>query len=164
MVVEYDRDDWKHWRDEDGDCQDTRQEVLIRDSEIPVTFKTEAECKVASGRWTCLYTGEVFTDPGKLDVDHVVPLGNANMSGGWEWDADRKAAYANDLGNPQHLLAVKAAANRKKGARHPADYKPRSEFRCSYAAIWRGIKGTWGLEQTPREEATLQEMEATCPR
>ncbi len=40
------------------------------------------ECKVASGRWTDLYSGEVFTDPGELDVDHMVPLRNAQRSGG----------------------------------------------------------------------------------
>ncbi len=55
------RKDWKHWIDEDGDCQDTRQEALIVQSEIPVTFKTERKCKVASGRWTSRYTGQVFS-------------------------------------------------------------------------------------------------------
>ena len=50
-----------------------------------------------------------------------------------------------------------------KRARHPADYKPRQEFWCTYAKAWERIKGTWELEMTPREEAALEEMKATCP-
>ena len=36
----YDRDGWKHWEDFDGDCQNTRQELLIVSSIIPVTSRT----------------------------------------------------------------------------------------------------------------------------
>ncbi len=105
----------------------------------------------------------MFTDPSDVDVDHVVPLGNANMSGGWAWDRDTKEEYANDMDDPEHLLAVDDGENQSKGARHPADYKPRQEFWCAYATAWERIKGTWELEMTPREEAALVEMKATCP-
>ena len=49
--VAYKRTFYKHWIDEDGDCQDTRQEVLIRDASTKVTFQDEQHCKVAKGTW-----------------------------------------------------------------------------------------------------------------
>ena len=41
---DYDRDDWGGWRDEDDDCQDTRQEVLGSEEPAdPVRTWTGAE-------------------------------------------------------------------------------------------------------------------------
>ena len=164
VIQEYERTAWKHWTDEDGDCQKTRDEVLIAESEIPVTFKTTDNCKVTSGRWTDPYTGEVFTDPGDLDVDHMVPLQNAHRSGGWQFSYQTRRAYANDLDNSEHLIAVKASANRSKGSKGPENWKPSNQaYWCQYATDWEGIKIRWELTITEDEDAALEEMKESCP-
>ena len=38
---------------------------------------------MTSGEWLAPYTGIVVTDPCKLDIAHMVPLGNAHASGAW---------------------------------------------------------------------------------
>ena len=160
----YDRDDWPHWSDEDGDCQDARQETLVAESEAPVRFKTDKRCRVESGYWKDPYTGVTVDDPGELDVDHVVPLANAHRSGAWDWTRDRKRSYANDLSHPEHLLAVTAAANRAKGRKGPEEWRPDNEsYWCDYATNWADIKARWVLSVTPEELEALQEMVASCP-
>ena len=47
-IPDYDRGDWRHWVDQDGDCQDARQEVLIAESLVTVTFETDRQCRVAT--------------------------------------------------------------------------------------------------------------------
>ena len=96
-IPDYDRGDWKHWVDADGDCQDARQEVLVEESLVSVTYETDRECRVATGRWYGAFTGVYVEDPSDLDIDHLVPLKNAHLSGGWRWDADKREEYANDL-------------------------------------------------------------------
>jgi len=162
-IPAYDRSTWHHWIDADHDCQDTRQEVLIEESEVPVTFKDTRQCRVATGRWTCPYTGRVFTDPGQLDIDHMVPLENAHSSGGWAWDSAKKEEYANDLDEPEHLIAVYKGANRSKGSRGPVEWMPPDhDAWCSYVADWIGIKGRWGLSMTAEERAGIHEVLAGC--
>lgn len=162
-LPDYDRDDWRHWIDVDADCQNTRHEVLIAESLQPVTFTDARQCTVAGGLWASPYDGARLTDPGELDIDHVVPLGNAHRSGGWAWDAARKQSYANSLGHPDHLIAVTAAANRAKGDKGPDAWRPpdRNNW-CDYAIDWITIKAAWSLSATPAEWSALREMLAVC--
>ena len=162
-ITTYDRDDWKHWTDADGDCQDARNEALIAESRVSVSYRTDRRCRVATGEWRAPYTGTIVTDPSKLDMDHMVPLANAHASGAWNWSAQQRERYANHLKNPQHLIAVTASANRSKGARGPEDWKPGdSSYWCQYATDWVTIKDDWNLTATLREADALSGMLDTC--
>ena len=163
-LPDYDRGEWRHWTDENDDCQSARQEVLIAESMVPVSFESEDRCRVASGRWQGPYTGEVVEDPGKLDIDHMVPLANAHRSGGWTWDRDRKREYANSLVYDNHLIATTSAANRSKGAKGPEAWRPPLEdYWCAYAIDWITVKNNWQLTVTEAEYEALRDMLAACP-
>ena len=162
-IPAYSRSQWKHWVDADGDCQDARQEVLIGESLLPVTYKTDRECRVETGRWYGAFTGDYFEDPGDVDVDHMVPLKNAHNSGGWDWNPAMKEEYANNLGDDDHLIAVQDNANQSKGARGPDEWKPRDEtYWCQYATDWAEIKERWSLTMTEPEAGAVVEMLDTC--
>ena len=70
---EYDRKSYRHWIDEDRDCQNARHEVLIEESLSTVGFKSSKGCRVVSGSWNDPYSGRTITDASKLDIDHMVP-------------------------------------------------------------------------------------------
>ena len=159
----YDRDEWRHWIDEDGDCQDTRQEALVAESVSAVEYTDSDQCRVASGEWVDPYTGELYADPSDLEIDHLVPLANAHASGGWAWSESRKRVYANDLSFAGHLVAVHGPANQAKGKSGPEDWQPsNSSYRCQYAIDWITIKNSWGLTATEAEVAALAKMLDTC--
>ena len=142
---EYDRKEFGGWIDADRDCQDTRQEVLIRQSLIPVTYDVKG-CKVVTGKWQCFFTGRVFTNPRQLDIDHFVPLKEAFLSGAKDWTREDKRKYANDLEHPYALIAVAAGANRSKGAKDPAQWMPPDpKSHCEYISRWIDIKESHGL-------------------
>ena len=161
----YDRDEWQHWIDADGDCQNARAEVLVAESTVAVTFTSaSSDCTVATGRWLGPFTGQTFTAASDVDVDHMVPLKNAHDSGGSAWSAARKRGYANDLSDPQHLIAVDDGTNQSKGARGPEAWKPPLQpYWCQYAVDWISIKVHWDLTVTADEWSALLAMLGTCP-
>ncbi len=155
----YNRDDYlASWGDFDGDCIDTRHEVLAIESIIMPTF-TEDGCRVVAGLWQDPYTGESFTDPGELDIDHLVPLKEAHDSGAKFWQQESKRAFANDVVIADALIAVDAGANRSKGADDPARWlPPNSEYHCEYVRDWVAVKNAYGLDFDAEEVAAIESV------
>lgn len=156
----YDRDSWEEGLDVDGDCVRTRHEVLTDESLVPATLE---DCKVVAGSWVDPLTGRTVDDPTDLEVDHLVALADAHRSGGWRWDADRRAAFANALDDPDHLNAVVPAENQRKADDGPESYRPadRSAW-CWYATSYARVKATWDLTVTQEQMAGLREMVPAC--
>lgn len=158
----YAREFFKQWIDADHDRCDTREEVLIAESETPAQVDPYG-CKVIAGNWTSRYDGLTFDDPSELDIDHVVALAEAWDSGASGWDAARRQAFANDLDHPEALIAVSASSNRSKGDLDPAQWKPfRDTTWCQFARDWTSVKVTWDLTADPGEVADLRVMFGTC--
>ena len=152
VSIRYQRDDWPHWSDEDGDCQNTRQELLILSSLAPVTFTSERGCTVASGQWLDPYTGNTYTQASDVDIDHVVPLAYAHAAGGSAWSREQRQRFAND---PRNLLVVDDAENQRKGAAGPSDYLPSQNFQPDYLRIWRDVVTLYGLQLLPADSQLL---------
>ncbi len=150
----YDRSLFVHWIDADSNGCDTRQEVLIRTSSVPVTKSTG--CTITAGSWTSWYDGATWTAPSDVDIDHLVPLGEAWASGASAWTPDQRRAYANDLALPVALQAVTDNVNQAKGDRDPAQWMPPlAGVACQYATDWVLVKYRWNLTIDTAEQSTL---------
>jgi len=163
-VPAYDRAAFGGWVDADGDCQDTRAEVLLRDARGPVTFRSDRACVVDAGRWLDVYSGRELRTAAEIDVDHRVPLRAAWAAGAWAWPRGRRRAYANDLA-AGHLVATHRSINRSKGSRGPAAWLPPGADRaavCRYADRWLAVKQAWGLSLEAVEVAALRRAWRGC--
>ncbi len=146
-VPNYDRDHFAGWLDSDGDCVNTRHEIL--QAEAVDYSMNAAECAVDSGEWFDPYTNRTFTNPRDLDVDHVVALADAWVSGAWAWADELLDNFSNDFGN---LNAIAAGENRSKSARGPAGYSPTAAgARCQYLVQYATVKINWRLSITPED-------------
>lgn len=160
----YDRDEFDHWSDLDGDGCHTREEVLIAERDAG---RVEG-CRVVGGRWFSAYDGKSLARPGALDVDHMVALGEAWDSGAHDddtWSEDKRERYANDLGYRDSLIGVSLGSNRAKGDKDPAEWMPpREAVWCRYATMWTTVKIRWDLAADEAEVTALREMFRRCRR
>lgn len=143
------------WTDADGDCRNSRAETLEHSSLAPV----DEACTIHEGKWFDPYTGDTLTRAQDLDIDHIVPLKEAWLSGAFAWTREERVAYAND---PEVLLAVGKHANRRKSDKDPARWMPENEaFRAEYAQRWSRIKLRFHLTADSLERDALSAAGAT---
>lgn len=153
--VDYKRSEWKHWV---GSPCDTRETVLINQGS-QVT-KDEKTCKVLSGSWVDVYSGETITDARDLDIDHVIPLAYAARHNGQDWDNATKEAFANDV---SQLLAVSAKENRSKSDKGPSDYMPSNkEYACEYSKMWVDTATKYNISITEKDKKVLEKNLDKC--
>ena len=159
VCPKYDRSEYSHWIDADGDCQDTRVEVLIAENLGTITYSTSNSCKIITGSWYDPFSDSTLTTASRLDVDHMVPLKEAHESGGYLWTSTKKKEYANDLSSPETLIAVSGSINRSKGSRDPAEWlPPNTNYQKTYASNWASIKVKWGLTADENEINALKSL------
>ena len=105
---EYRRESFgRPWHDVDGNGCNQRDDVLLRDA-VPGTARSvrQGACghDVIAGTWLDPYTGISLTfsdlkEPAQaqaIQIDHLVPLAEAWVSGASSWSAEQRERYAND--------------------------------------------------------------------
>lgn len=155
--TQYHRSCFKHWIDDDKDCLNTRHELLQETSLNAIRIE---DCKVLSGLWIDEYSGLYYSDAKKLDIDHIVPLKEAWLSGANKWTQKQREIFANDHDN---LIAVSLLLNREKGYKDPLEWiPPLVEYQCEYITRWIYIKRKYKLEMDVEEQKKIEEIQKTC--
>lgn len=141
---------------------DTRNDILGRD--LTATTRPGG-CRVTAGTLVSPYTGATIhfhRGPHSSDVqiDHVVPLGDAWISGANTWTPTQRRNFAND---PANLLAVDGPSNEAKSD-HAADQWLPSlrRGRCLMTATQVRVKNRYRLTVTGAELTALRRTLAGC--
>jgi hypothetical protein len=144
----------RDWASQGRGC-DTRETVLRVQG---LGVRTDAQCRAIAGSWRSPYDDKLWSRADQVDIDHVVPLGEAWASGAWAWTPARRIEFANDLTDPQ-LIAVTDTLNQQKGDRRPDQWKPPLvSYWHTYASNWITVKAKFGLTITATEKSALELM------
>jgi len=131
---------------------DTRDDALARDL-VEAHLKPGSRCVVVSGRLQHTST--------TVQIDHVVALGNAWVTGAQHLPAPTRRALAND---PLNLVAVDGPANEAKRDGDAATWLPPNKaYRCDYVARQIAVKTKYQLWVTPAEKTAMARVLDRCP-
>ena len=148
----YNRSEFPHWDDEDGDGMNTRLEILSLEKVDEIGWYSRWD-----GEW---YAGEGGLSAPRFDIDHIVSLKEAWQSGADEWSASDRDTFADDMLN---LTAVTASSNRSKGAKDASEWlPPEPSGQCYLSIRVIQVKTKWNLSVNQDEYNTLKELTESC--
>lgn len=171
------------WQPTQNGC-DMRDYILARDL-TEVNYVSGSTCNVAAGTLHDAYTmREVYQPFGPresvseqmrpftyVDIEHVVSLGDAWISGAGTWDGAQGQQRRIDLANdPMNLLAASAQANTSKSD-DSFDAWPvqapegmfNEGYACDLAARQIFVKAKYELSVTAAEKRALGQTLGQCP-
>jgi len=162
------------WPDVDGNGCETRDDILVRD--LTNVVKRDA-CVVVTGTLADPYTGktidfvkDIYVDGKKtggnsmaVQIDHVVSLKSAWVSGADTWTQEQRVAFAND---PANLIASDGPTNGSKNAKTAAEWMPsvagNAAYDCTYSTKYTEVLVKYNLTATAEDIAALKAGLATC--
>jgi hypothetical protein len=154
------------WADVDRNGCDTRNDILRRDL-VDVLLMEGSRCRVAAGRFHEPYTAQHVEfrrgseSSRAVQIDHVVPLGDAWQKGAQGLTAAQRLSLAND---PLNLIAADGPANQQKSAGDAATWLPKNtSIRCHYVARQISVKTAYSLWVTEAERDAMKRVLGTCP-
>jgi hypothetical protein len=150
------------WKDVDRNGCGQRDDVLARDL---TGVRKRNRCVVVAGTLVDPYTGDKVTfakaDASKVQIDHRVALAEAWRSGAWQWTAQRREGFANDLNN---LTASEGRINQGKGDDDAAHWLPVGPARqCTFARQVVTVKAYYQLTVDQAEATALRRALGVCP-
>jgi hypothetical protein len=154
VLTGYDRTLFGDWTFTTGDGCDTRANLLKAQTQVPVTFSSG--CTVATGQWLSWYDNQTWTNGSQVQIDHLVPLGEAWASGANIWTSAQRSAFANDT-TGYELAIVTSSVNESKGDQDPTVWMPpAASAECQYITDWVLSKYRWSLTVDTAEQSAIQ--------
>ncbi|MCX4092931.1 HNH endonuclease family protein [Nocardia sp. alder85J] len=141
---------------------DTRNDILRRDL---TDVAPAAGCQIQSGTLHDPYTGKTIgfergPKSTTVQIDHMVPLGDAWETGAQQLSVAQRTSLAND---PRNLMAVDGPTNEAKGDGDAAEWLPPvASFRCVYVEHQIQVKSIYGLWVTQAERDAMDHILHSC--
>lgn len=157
---EFDQYSWLHWADYNDDCIDERYELLIKESEVPVTMDSTG-CKVETGYWITEISQKTLTDVANIEVVHVVPLNWVDR-----FYKHETPQFQERLANwPINMMIVEKGFHIERNDLAPYDWIPGggSTEKCRYLTRWQAVLEVYtSIVFDPNENQAFQDMLTEC--
>jgi hypothetical protein len=126
-------------------CTLNTRSTLLKKTTKTMKIGSGNICKAVTGEWKDYYTGKNITEASDIDIDHIVSVKDAWLSGAKNWSKENRANFYNDTDN---LVLAGKKLNISKSDKSPSDwdFNFKSNYkRCNYLRRYVDVKMKYKL-------------------